>query len=205
MSGTRSPVWLPPGFTYVPDALADADAHLAGLVAEVPWEDHVFRIFGRTMPMPRRIAWYGEVAYGYSGVRHPARPFSPRIADIAAMVERRTGHRFNTVLVNLYRDGADSMGWHADDDYAPGVTAAIASVSLGAARRFDLRARAPVGIAGGPAAGPDRASIVLEHGSLLVMGEGTQGAWRHQLPKVQPKDRGAVGVRVNLTFRSLVG
>ncbi len=180
---------LPPGFAYVADAVADADAHLAGLVAEVPWEDHVFRIFGRTTPMPRRIAWYGDVPYGYSGVKHPARPFSARIAAIAATVEARTGVAFNTVLVNLYRGGADSMGWHADDDYPPGATAAIASVSLGAARRFDLRERGGAG----------RASVILGHGSMLWMGEGTQPAWQHQLPKV----RGDVGVRVNLTFRSL--
>ncbi|MDP2317453.1 MAG: alpha-ketoglutarate-dependent dioxygenase AlkB [Pseudomonadota bacterium] len=184
-----TPAALPEGFVYLPDAIPDADAHLAGLVDEVPWEDHVFRIFGRTMPMPRRIAWYGEVDYGYSGVIHPARPFSPRIATIAAEVERLTTFRFNTVLVNLYRGGADSMGWHADDDYPPAETAAIASVSFGAARRFDLRARE----------GDRRASLVLGHGSVLVMGEGTQPAWRHQLPKT----RADVGARVNLTFRSI--
>ncbi|MES2637917.1 MAG: alpha-ketoglutarate-dependent dioxygenase AlkB [Myxococcota bacterium] len=184
----RAPT-LPPGFVYLPDALPDADAHLAGLVEEVPWEDHVFRIFGRTMPMPRRIAWYGAVAYGYSGLIHPARAFSPRITTIADAVQRATGHHFNTVLVNLYRSGADSMSWHSDDDYPPGETAAIVSVSLGAERRFDLRSRA----------GEERVSIVLGHGSVLVMGEGTQPAWQHALPKT----RAEVGTRVNLTFRSL--
>lgn len=180
---------LPPGFVYLPDALPDADAHLAGLLQEVPWEDHVFRIFGRTMPMPRRIAWYGAVAYGYSGLTHPARPFSPRITTIASAVEQATGHRFNTVLVNLYQAGADSMSWHSDDDYPPGETATIVSVSLGAERRFDLRSRTDAA----------RVSLVLGHGSVLVMGEGTQPLWRHALPKT----RADVGPRVNLTFRSL--
>jgi alkylated DNA repair dioxygenase AlkB len=180
---------LPPGFVYLPDALPDADAHLAGLVEEVPWEDHVFRIFGRTMPMPRRIAWYGAVGYSYSGLTHPARAFSPRITTIADAVRQATGHRFNTVLVNLYRTGTDSMSWHSDDDYPPGETAAIVSVSLGAERRFDLRSRGD----------SERVSLVLGHGSLLVMGEGTQPAWQHALPKT----RAEVGTRVNLTFRSL--
>lgn len=182
---------LPPGFTLLPDAIPDADAHLAALVAELPWEDHVFRIFGPAVPMPRRIAWFGHVPYAYSGVVHPAAPFPPRVAAIRDRVALLTGVHFDTVLANLYRDRGDSMGWHADDDYAPGVTSAIASVSLGAPRRFDLRARD----------GSARVSVVLPHGSLLIMGEGTQGAWQHRVPKqTRP-----VGVRVNLTFRSMAG
>lgn len=185
---------LPPGFTLLPDAIPDADARLAALIATVPWEAHVFRIFGRTVPMPRRIAWFGEVPYAYSGVVHPPAPMPEVVADIREVVRRLTGHSFNTVLLNLYRDGADGMGWHADDDYRPRLTTAIASVSLGAARRFDLRGRS---------ARPERAraSLVLPHGSVLVMGEGTQTVWQHAVPKA----RGVVGARVNLTFRDMAG
>jgi alkylated DNA repair dioxygenase AlkB len=193
---------LPPGFTYLPGVFAPAaaTAHLDALVAETPWEDHVFRLFGRTVPMPRRIAYYGAVPYGYSGLIHPARPFPPRIQALADAVAVATGHSFNTVLVNLYRDGRDGMSWHADDDYPPGRTAAIASVSFGGERRFDLRARGGARvIEGGGATAGERASIVLGHGSVLVMGEGTQAAWQHSVAKTTRP----VGVRVNLTFRDM--
>ncbi len=183
------PETLPPGFQLLPDAIPDADAQLAALIAEVPWEDHVFRIFGRVVPMPRRIAWFGTVPYSYSGLTHPPAPMPPRVEVIRERVRELTGYSFNTVLINLYRSGTDAMGWHADDDYTPRSTTTIASVSLGAPRRFDLRARE----------GDARVSIVLPHASLLVMGEGTQRAWRHRLPKVSAP----VGPRVNLTFRDM--
>lgn len=188
---SNAPSPLPDGFTLHEGVVPDADAALAALIAELPWENHVFRIFGRTVPMPRRIAWFGDVAYAYSGVTHAAAPMPPAVDSIRVCVEALTGCSFNTVLINLYRDGADSMGWHADDDYAPRTTSSIASVSLGAARRFDLRDRVTRA----------RVATTLPHGSVLVMGEGTQARWMHQLPKV----RGAVGPRVNLTFRDMAG
>lgn len=185
-----SPPRLPEGFTLVEGLLTpeEGQALLARLVAELPWEDHVFRIFGRVVPMPRRIAWFGPRAYAYSGVEHPARPLPPLLAGLRARVEAAVGLPFDAVLANLYRDGRDSMGWHADDDYA-GPHPVIASLSLGAPRRFCVRARTP------PRA-PQ--SFVLPHGSLLVMGEGTQARTQHALPRAP-----GAGVRVNLTWRAL--
>ena len=184
---------LPPGFTYLPGALSPEAAEDAfqGIFAETPWEEHVFAMFGRTVPMPRRIAWVGEVAYAYSGITHPPRAWTPRLAELRARVEALSGVALNVVLLNLYRDGADSMGWHSDDDYDTGGQPVIASLSLGATRRFLLRhKRRKVTVA-----------VDLEPGSLLVMGEGSQAEWRHRLPRVS----GPVGVRINLTFRHMAG
>ncbi len=182
---------LPAGFQWFPDAFDEAEraAHLAGLLAETPWEDHVFQIFGRVVPMPRRIAFYGAHDYAYSGLVHRARPLTSRLEGIRARAEALSGARFNVVLLNLYRDGRDSMGWHSDDDYPCGARPEIASVSFGATRRFRLRGEA--GTAG----------FDLVAGGVLLMGVGTQRRWAHSIPKT----RRPVGVRINLTFRFQVG
>jgi alkylated DNA repair dioxygenase AlkB len=185
-------VSLPPGFAYRAatfDATASA-SHLSGLVAELAWEEQQFTIFGRQTPMPRLIAMYGPVGYRYSGVVHPPQALTARLEAIRAEVEAATGLEFNSVLANLYRDGRDSVGWHRDGDYEHGGRAAIASVSFGAVRRFELRDRA-----GRPAAGID-----LEPGSLLVMDAGAVAHWSHRVPKTARP----VGPRVNLTFRYMV-
>lgn len=176
---------LPTGFTLFPDAF-DACA-LDALLTETPWEDHVFQIFGRVVPMPRRIAFYGPHDYAYSGLVHRARPLTPQLDAIRALVEALTGARFNTVVVNLYRDGADGMGWHADDDYPCGAHPEIGSVSFGATRRLKLRGRGH----------PGRCTVELPGRSLLLMAAGTQARWQHSVPKT----RRPVGARVNLTFR----
>lgn len=181
---------IPEGFDYrLLLSPQEAAAELAALTEETPWEDHVFSMMGRTVPMPRRIAWYGDVAYAYSGVHHPARPFTPRIDALRLRVEAASGLAFNVVLLNLYRDGRDSMGWHSDHDYDAGGQPAIASLSLGATRTFQLRRKRDA----------VRAALPLESGSLLVMGAGTQLDWLHALPKV----KAPVGPRLNLTFRHI--
>src|SRR5215472_4130618 len=135
---------LPEGFVLVPAAFAPTEsaAHLAALLAELEWEEQRFKIYGRSMPMPRLIAMYGPVGYRYSGVVHPPRPLPPWLGAIRRRVEEASGRRFNSVLANLYRDGRDSVGWHRDSDYAHGGQPDLASVSFGATRRFDLRDRA---------------------------------------------------------------
>jgi len=181
---------LPEGFRllplFAPEECAEA---FSGLLAETPWEDHVFSMFGREVPMPRRIAWYGPLPYAYSGVFHAPRPFTRRLLALQARVEAATGLPFNTVLLNLYRDGQDSMGWHSDDDYDAGGQPAIASLSLGASRRFLLAHKRL----------KRRAAIELTVGSVLLMEAGTQALWRHSLPRVS----GEVGARINLTFRHM--
>ena len=167
-----------------------ASAHLSALLTEVVWERHDFTIYGRVVAMPRLIAMYGPVGYRYSGVAHPPQPMPARVAAIRERVEAATRTRFNSALLNLYRDGRDSVGWHRDNDYDHGGKPDIASVSFGATRRFQLRDDA-----GG------RAEIALESGSLLlVTGEGLD-RWWHCVPKTTL----ALGPRVNLTFRHMVG
>src|SRR5262245_22100168 len=183
---------LPPGFEYRAaafDATASAH-HLTGLVAELAWEEQQFTIFGRQTPMPRLIAMYGPVGYRYSGVVHPPKALTARLEAIRAAVEAATGLVFNSVLANFYRDGSDSVGWHRDSDYAHGGRAAIASLSFGAVRRFELRDRA----------GATPAAIDLESGSLLLMDAGAVARWWHRVPKTSRP----VGPRVNLTFRYMV-
>jgi alkylated DNA repair dioxygenase AlkB len=183
---------LPDGFTYVPAVFdaATADAHLGALVADTPWERHALRIYGRAVPMPRLIAMFGPHGYRYSGVDHPPCALPPRVAGIRGVVEALTGRRFNSVLLNLYRDGADGVGWHRDSDYDHGGQPDIASVSFGATRRFQLRD-----------AGGVRADIDLDAGSVLVMTGDAVSRWWHRVPKTAH----AVGARVNLTFRHMVG
>jgi alkylated DNA repair dioxygenase AlkB len=183
---------LPDGFAYLPGVFdpAAAAAHLDGLLAEVPWERHEFSIYGRSVPMPRLIAMYGPVGYRYSGVEHPARPLTPRLEEICSRVEAAGRVRFNSVLVNLYRDGRDSVSWHKDSDYVHGGHPDIASVSFGATRRFQMR----------DATG-QRAEIDLEAGSVLLISGAAVARWWHCVPKTARP----VGPRVNLTFRHMVG
>ena len=170
-----------------------ADRHYAELLADIDWRDEELLIFGRRRAVPRRVAWYGDpgARYTYSGTTHEPRPWTPALAAIRDRVSHLAGHPFNAVLLNLYRDGRDAMGWHADDEPELGPEPVIASVSFGAGRRFRLKHRRR----------PDaRLDLVLPHGSLLVMAGPTQRHWVHALPRTEAP----VGARINLTFR-LVG
>jgi len=185
---------LPPGARYIEGVLdpAQAEAHLARLVAETPWEHHTFTLFGRTVPMPRLIQMYGPHGYNYSGVHHPPRPLTPQLQDLLRVVSEAAGAPFNSVLLNLYRDGQDSMSWHSDDDYPHAGHSAIGSLSLGATRRFRFRKRAAKG---------ETLSLDLESGSVLAMDGAARAEWQHALPKsARP-----LGPRVNLTFRFMAG
>ena len=180
------PTWL---------SAAEADRFLERLRRECDWRQHEVRIAGRHVACPRLSAWHGDTdaVYGYSGSRHVPAPWTPALAELRRRVEHATGSRFNSVLANLYRDGNDSMGLHSDDEPELGERPVIAAVSLGAARRFVMKHRR------------DRARppLVIEpaHGSLLLMAGETQRHWRHGLPKT----RRAVGCRLSLTFRRVLG
>jgi len=173
-------------------APAEADALLASIDAEVPWERHHVRLFGRELPAPRLSCWIGDpgAAYTYSRVRFEPRPWTPALAALRRRLEAAAGAAFNSVLANRYATGADSMGWHADDEPELGPRPVIASLSLGAMRRFVLR----------PKAGGAKRELPLSHGSLLLMAGDTQANWQHALPKMA----GAAGLRINLTFRRVV-
>ncbi len=161
----------------------------AALREETPWKRESIRIAGRLIPVPRLTAWYGDpgASYTYSGLRNEPLPWTPRLDDLRVRAGETAGARFNAVLLNLYRDGRDSMGWHADDEPELGEDPVIASLSLGAPRRFVLRHEKKRGRA---------ITLVLRDGSLLVMGGRTQRFYRHAVPKED-----AAGERINLTFR----
>jgi alkylated DNA repair dioxygenase AlkB len=176
---------------WLPEAIADA--WLRQLEAETPWSQPQVRVFGRWHPVPRQVAWYADpgVVYGYAGLDHAALPWTPLLRLIREEVEAACGQAFNGVLLNRYRDGQDSMGWHSDDEASLGRNPLIASLNLGAARRFDFRRKGTSRIGH---------SLELGHGSLLVMAGATQHHWQHQIAKT----RKASGLRLNLTFRRIV-
>lgn len=166
---------------------------MAELMAEIPWETHTVRIFGRELPTPRRCCWMGEpgAVYRYSAVDYRPHAWTPRVLALKAAIEATTGARYNSVLVNGYRDGLDSMGLHADDEPELGPEPVIASLSLGATRDFVFRERG----------GPGRSVLPLGDGDLLVMAGHTQQHWKHELPK----RRRVHEPRINLTFRWIHG
>lgn len=181
---------------FAPDFLSrdDADAAFASLHAELPWSVHRIRLFGREVDSPRLSAWIGDpdAVYVYSRTRFVPHPWTPVLLDLRARIEAATSARYNSVLANLYRDGRDGMGWHSDDEPELGTQPVIASVSLGATRRFALKHRRD----------PQRKlEVALPHGSLLVMRGDTQRHYRHALPKTARP----VGPRINLTFRCVAG
>ncbi len=168
----------------------EADDHLAGLLGEVEWSQRQITMFGKTHDEPRLTAWHGDpgTTYTYSGLALEPEPWTDRLLAIREVAQGATGCGFNSVLLNRYRDGDDSMGWHADDEPELGRHPVIASVSLGATRRFRLRPRAGAG---------EPLSMDLAHGDVLVMGAATQDGWLHSVPKTARP----VGERLNLTFR----
>jgi alkylated DNA repair dioxygenase AlkB len=173
----------------------EADALLDTLCASIPWEVHRIRLFGREIDSPRLSYWIGdpEASYTYSRTRFEPHPWPEALRSLRGRVEQACGARFNSVLANLYRDGGDSIGWHSDDEPELGERPVIASLSLGAERRFRLR-RKP----GRDGAAPGASlGLPLPHGSLLRMAGDTQRLYQHGLPKV----RGVPTARLNLTFR----
>lgn len=169
--------------------LTEAREHLIALMDETPWESRNIVLFGREVPQPRLACWYGDRAYTYSGLTLEPREFTPRLRELAEVAAGFADCSFNTVLANLYRDGRDSMGWHADDERELGSEPVIASLSFGAVRRFRFRHRESRKVV----------EVALEPGSVLVMRGLTQHCWMHDLPKTTK----VTEPRVNLTFRHI--
>lgn len=160
---------------------------LARLVAETEWRAEVITLWGKQHPQPRLTAWQGDKAYTYSGLTLAPAPFSPLVLAIREAVEAASGLRFNSVLLNYYRNERDSMGMHSDDEAELGPEPAIASVSFGAARTFILRHKRS----------KRTVKLDLTDGSLLLMSGSTQANWTHGINKQSQ----TLGPRVNLTFR----
>lgn len=157
---------------------------------EAAWKQDRLRIQGHEVDLPRLTAWHGDpgTAYGYSGIENQASPWTPRMQELLCLLSRHVDASFNSVLLNLYRNGKDSVSWHADDERELGVNPIIASVSLGASRKFSFKHRTDKN---------KRCDLVLGDGDLLVMRGQTQVHWLHQVPKTSRP----VGERMNLTFR----
>lgn len=179
---------------YEPHFLSSdaADRLFKQLLAQVKWKEDHIRIFGKTYLQPRLTALFGEQgkSYTYSGIQMHPTAFTPGLLGLKNKIEDLSGNHFTTCLLNLYRDGQDSNGWHADNEKELGNQPFIASVSLGATRAFHLKHREDKSL---------RFRMQLEHGSLLLMGGGMQESWLHQIPKT----RKPVGQRINLTFRKI--
>ena len=178
------PAWL---------SIVEADALFATLVATVPWEMHRIRLFGRQVDAPRLSCWIGDpdAVYTYSGTRLQPRPWPDALRSLRTRLRRELGVDFNSVLANFYRDGRDRMGWHSDDERALGARPVIASLSLGASRRFVLKQRKDALV---------KRALALPHGSLLLMTGDTQARYKHALPATAKP----VGERINLTFRRII-
>ena len=163
---------------------------LEDLENSIDFQQLSLKLYGREVLQPRLVAWYGPCAYTYSGLTLPARPMPAVLADLAKIASEQAGEEFNSVMCNLYRDGSDSVSWHADDEPIFGRDPVIASLSFGSPRKFVVKHNTS----------GEKQSWELGNGSLLVMGRGVQQNYKHTITKTKR----AVGKRINLTFRKVV-
>ncbi|HET8884909.1 MAG TPA: alpha-ketoglutarate-dependent dioxygenase AlkB, partial [Salinimicrobium sp.] len=149
-------------------------------------------IFGKNITTKRKVAWYGEKAfeYTYSKTTKAALVFTPELFTLKKLVEAKSGETFNSCLLNLYHSGEEGMGWHSDAEKDLKPNSVIASLSLGAERKFVLKHKI----------NKDKVEILLENGSLLIMGGSTQKYWLHRLPPTKK----IIQPRINLTFRTIL-
>ena len=167
-------------------------ALFARLKEQTEWRQERITLYGNTHNVPRLSSWVADAGadYGYSNMTMQAEPWSETLLKIKQEVEQTTGHTYNSVLLNYYRDGQDSNGWHSDDEPELGHNPVIASLSLGQSRDFHLRHKTQKQL---------KHQIALDNGSLLLMQGSTQHHWQHHVPK-----RANVGARINLTFRTII-
>ena len=173
---------------------AESDRYLQSFIDNTPWRHDEITIHGRTIPLPRLQAWHADkdAVLHYSGMSVKPLAWTDELLSTGERIAELSGLRFNGVLLNYYRDGFDSVGWHSDDEQEFGLDPIIASVSFGATREFVLKHRFKDDV--------KPVKCQLTHGSLLVMGKGTQTHWKHQLPK----RKRVTEPRINLTFRNMV-
>ncbi|WP_235297256.1 alpha-ketoglutarate-dependent dioxygenase AlkB family protein [Portibacter marinus] len=170
----------------------DASKLLNHFIQEVPWRKDRITIFGKTYDVPRLQAWYGDegAIYSYSNIDLNPIPWTKELLTIKNRIEKYSHQGFNSVLLNLYRDGSDSNGWHSDDEKELGPEPEIASISIGQERVFQLKHKSK----------PLKERIILENGSLLIMRGSLQKFWKHQIPK----SKKTMKPRINLTFRKII-
>lgn len=172
--------------------LQEADAYYHQLLHQIEWKNDEAIIFGKHIITKRKAAWYGDLAYEYkySYIVKKALPWTKELLELKKLVEKETGESFNSCLLNLYHDGTEGMAWHSDAEKDLKKNGAIASLSFGAERKFSFKHKLT----------KELVSLVLEHGSLLVMKDTTQSHWLHRLPPSAKHNKS----RINLTFRTIV-
>jgi alkylated DNA repair dioxygenase AlkB len=170
----------------------EANQYFDLLMQNILWKNDEVVIFGKHIVTRRKAAWYGDsdYLYTYSNTTKQALAWTKELSDLKQIVEEYTETKFNSCLLNLYHNGNEAMGWHSDDEKSLGKNNTIASLSLGAEREFLLKHKQTKRIA----------SVVLEHGSLLIMKDATQANWLHSLPR----SKNVTQPRINLTFRKIV-
>ena len=170
----------------------EANQYFDLLMQNILWKNDEVVIFGKHIVTRRKAAWYGDsdYLYTYSNTTKQALAWTKELSDLKQIVEEYAETKFNSCLLNLYHSGSEAMGWHSDDEKSLGKNNTIASLSLGAEREFLLKHKQTKRIA----------SVVLEHGSLLIMKDATQANWLHSLPR----SKNVTQPRINLTFRKIV-
>lgn len=172
--------------------LKEAGKYLDYLLHKIEWKNDEAVIFGKHIITKRKAAWYGDLAYlyTYSNTAKQALTWTNELLELKKITEEITGATFNSCLLNLYHNGDEGMAWHSDNEKTLGSNTAIASLSFGAERKFSFKHKKT----------KETVSLLLEHGSLLVMKDATQTNWLHRLPKsVKIKEP-----RINLTFRTII-
>ena len=169
----------------------EADRYSDLLMQNTQWEKDEVIIFGKHITTKRKVAWYGdsEYLYTYSNTTKRALAWAKELSELKKIVEEYAGIKFNSCLLNLYHNGNEGIGWHSDDEKPLGKNNTIASLSFGAERKFLFKHKQT----------KQTVSVVLEHGSLLVMKGATQSNWLHSLPK----SKNITQPRINLTFRTI--
>ena len=179
---------------YVANAFTarEADRLFQSLLDDIPWRTATLTIAGQKRPLPRLQCWMADQgrSYSYSGLKLSPDPWNPVVLRIKARLEQLCEHSFNSVLLNYYRDGSDSVSWHADDETELGPNPIVASVSLGAQRTLEFKPKFNLTT--------PKKQIVLGSGSILIMGKTIQNNWLHQIPKIS----GTIDPRISLTFRN---
>lgn len=179
---------------YVANAFTarEADRLFQSLLDVIPWRTATLTIAGQKRPLPRLQCWMADQgrSYSYSGLKLSPHPWNPDVLRIKARLEQLCEHSFNSVLLNYYRDGSDSVSWHADDETELGPNPIVASVSLGAQRTLEFKPKFNLTT--------PKKQIVLGSGSILIMGKTIQNNWLHQIPKIS----GTIDPRISLTFRN---
>ena len=180
-------------YIYIPNFFAKgkSDVYLKSLMEEINWKQESMHIYGKTVDFPRLTAWYGDndKPYSFSGITLKPESWTPTLLEIKQHIETKAQVIFNSVLLNLYRCGNDSISWHTDAEKELGKNPVIASVNFGATRKFQLRHNTS----------NEKIELNLSHGSLLIMQGELQHYWQHQVPKTKQ----TIKERINLTFRTI--